>query len=407
MIRRGLRGVGGRRWSVLACFGLWACAAEPPPEVPPEAVEPEFSLRPVGFDQLPGWQRDVMRDALRAFLRSCARFTDSEDSRPVGTRPVFGHAGDWRPVCEEARTVDAASPDAARRFFEDRFQPYLVLDGDDPEGLFTGYYEPVLHGSRRFGERYRIPLYRRPSDLLRIDLGRFNPELAGYAIYGRVAGEQFVPYHSRAAIESGALAGRGLELVWVDDPIDKFFLQVQGSGQIRLEDGSVIRVGYAAPNGHPYRAIGRDLIEIEAIGREEMSLQAIRAWLQANPEQADDIMSRNRSYIFFEEHADLAPADGPLGAEGVPLTAGRSLAVDPRYIAFGVPVWVDTEAPWPEGHAPLRRLMVAQDTGGAVRGVVRGDVFWGAGERAEAIAGPMKSAGRYAVLLPRTLIPVG
>jgi membrane-bound lytic murein transglycosylase A len=165
-------------------------------------------------------------------------------------------------------------------------------------------------------------------------------------------------------------------------------------------------VGYASQNGHPYHAIGRDLIEIGALTRDEVSLPAIRAWLQAHPEEASQIMARNRSYIFFEEHRGLAPKDGPLGAQGVPLTAGRSLAVDPRYVPFGVPVWLDTTAPWPEGEGPLRRLMVAQDAGSAVKGVVRGDVFWGAGARAEAIAGHMKSRGRYAVLLPKALIPV-
>jgi membrane-bound lytic murein transglycosylase A len=272
--------------------------------------------------------------------------------------------------------------------------------------LFTGYYEPLLHGSRTFGYPYTEPLYRPPDDLLRIDLGRFNPELAGYAIYGRIVGGEFVPYYSRRDIDAGALAGRGLELLWVDEPIDKFFLQIQGSGQVRLDDGSLIRVGYAGQNGHPYRAIGRDLIEMGVLTREQVTMPAIRAGLELHPNDALEIMERNRSYIFFEEHPELAPEEGPLGAQGVPLTAGRSLAVDPRFVPFGVPVWLDTTAPFPEGAGPLRRLMVAQDTGSAIKGVVRGDVFWGAGERAEAIAGHMKSRGRYAVLLPKALIPV-
>jgi membrane-bound lytic murein transglycosylase A len=281
-----------------------------------------------------------------------------------------------------------------------------VLDGSNPEGLFTGYYEPLLNGSRRFGRPYTVPLYRPPADLLHIDLGRFNPTLAGYAIYGRIEGGEFVPYYSRRDIDAGALAGRGLELLWVDDPIDKFFLQIQGSGQVRLDDGSLVRVGYAGQNGHPYRAIGRDLIEMEVLTPEQVTMPAIRAWLELHPNDALNIMERNRSYIFFEERPELAPDDGPLGAEGVSLTAERSLAVDPRYIPFGVPIWLDTTAPFPEGAGPLRRLVVAQDTGSAIKGVVRGDVFWGAGERAEAIAGHMKSRGRYAILLPKALIPV-
>jgi membrane-bound lytic murein transglycosylase A len=302
--------------------------------------------------------------------------------------------------------VAEGSADQARDFFEDHFSPYLVVDGDNPDGLFTGYYEPLLFGSRRFGGAYTVPIYRPPDDLVQVDLARFNPDLAGYAIYGRVEGGQFVPYYSRADIETGALADRGLELLWVDDPIDRFFLQIQGSGQVQLDDGSLTRVGYASQNGHPYRAIGRDLIEIGVLTRDQVSLPAIKAWLEAHPADAPDIMARNRSYIFFEERPELGPDDGPLGAQGVSLTAGRSLAVDPRYVPLGVPVWLETTVPWPEGVAPLHRLMVAQDTGGAIKGVVRGDVFFGSGARAEAIAGHMKSRGRYALLLPKALIPV-
>ncbi|MGH6912588.1 MAG: murein transglycosylase A, partial [Geminicoccales bacterium] len=253
--------------------------------------------------------------------------------------------------------------------------------------------------------RYTVPLHLAPDDLLRIDLGRFNPELAGYSISGRIQGNQFVPYHSRGEIESGALDDRGLELLWVDDRVDKFFLQIQGSGQVVLEDGRLIRVGYAGQNGHPYRAIGRDLIEIGALPPEQVSMQSIRTWLEANPGAARAIMDRNRSYVFFQENSELGPDDGPIGAQGVPLTAGRSLAVDLRFIPLGAPVWLDSSAPFPDGEAPLRRLMIAQDTGGAIKGVVRGDVFWGAGALAEAVAGRMKSTGRYAVLLPRSLIP--
>jgi membrane-bound lytic murein transglycosylase A len=387
---------------LLICLALLACAAEPPA---PEPL-PRFELRPISFEQLPGWRADDPREALGAFRRSCAKLAQRDPATAMGPDPLFGQVGDWQRVCTDAAAAAGSSADQARAFVEDRFSPYLVVDGASAEGLFTGYYEPLLNGSRQFGGRYTVPLYRPPDDLLRVDLGRFNPELAGYAIYGRITGREFVPYHSRGDITSGALADRGLELLWVDDPIDKFFLQIQGSGQVRLDDGSLIRIGYAGQNGHPYRAIGRDLIEIGALGREDVTMPAIRDWLEAHPEYAVQIMARNRSYIFFEERPELAPDEGPLGAEGVPLTAGRSLAVDPRYIPFGVPVWLDTTAPWPEGDGPLRRLMIAQDAGGAIKGVVRGDVFWGAGERAEAIAGHMKSRGRYAVLLPKAAIPV-
>jgi membrane-bound lytic murein transglycosylase A len=404
-MRQLARFLAGRAWPSLVCLGLLACAGEPErPEPPPEL--PHFELRPISFERLAGWRADDPREALGALRRSCVKLAQRDPAIPMGSDPLFGQVGDWQAVCTEIAAVFESSADQARTFVEARFSPYLVLDGANPEGLFTGYYEPLLDGSREYGGRYTVPLYRPPDDLLRIDLGRFNPELAGYAIYGRITGREFVPYHSRGDIDSGVLAGRGLELLWVDDPIDRFFLQVQGSGQVRLEDGSLIRVGYAGQNGQPYRAIGRDLIEIGALSREDVTLPAIREWLEAHPDDAFQVMARNRSYIFFEERPELAPDEGPLGAEGVPLTAGRSLAVDPRYVPFGVPVWLDTTAPWPEGEGPLRRLMVAQDAGGAIKGVVRGDVFWGAGERAEAIAGHMKSRGRYAILLPKPLIPV-
>jgi peptidoglycan lytic transglycosylase A len=382
--------------------GLAGCAPPPP-------VVPRLELQPVGFDRLEGWQADDPSATLVAFRRSCSRLRTRNAGDPMGPDPALGQVGDWLPAC--AAADDHPSPAAAaatRAFFETWFQPYRVSDHGEPVGLFTGYYEPVLHGSRRPGGPYRVPLHAPPADLLRIDLSRFNPEFAGYAIWGRVADGALVPYYTRAEIDDGALAGRNLELLWVDDPIAKFFLQIQGSGQIRLDDGEVIRVGYAAQNGQPYRAIGRDLIEIGALSRDQVSLQTIRAWLAAHPTDATTLMERNPSYIFFQEHPELAAEDGPLGSEGVPLTAGRSLAVDRRYLPLGAPVWLDASAPRPdrpEDEVPLRRLMIAQDTGGAIKGVVRGDVFWGAGAPAEAIAGRMRSQGRLALFLPRALSP--
>jgi membrane-bound lytic murein transglycosylase A len=391
------------------CALLAGCAREPAaPPSPPAPPEPRLELAPVPFERLSGWHADDPRAALDAFRISCTRLSRQDDGTPMGPDPAYGVVGDWRPACDAAElSTYTGSAEHARAFFEDWFFPHLVSDGGDPEGLFTGYYEPQLFGSLRYGGRYTVPLHLAPGDLLRIDLGRFNPELAGYSIAGRIEGNQFVPYYSRGEIENGALGGRGLELLWVDDRVDKFFLQIQGSGQVVLEDGRLIRVGYAAQNGHPYRAIGRDLIEIGALSPEGVSMQSIRAWLEANPGAAQAIMDRNRSYVFFQENSDLGPDDGPIGAQGVPLTAGRSLAVDLRFIPLGTPVWLDSTAPFPDGEAPLRQLMIAQDTGGAIKGVVRGDVFWGAGPLAEAVAGRMKSTGRYAVLLPRSMIPTG
>jgi membrane-bound lytic murein transglycosylase A len=381
---------------------LGACSAGP--QAP---SEPALQLEAISFVELEGWEQDDPSVALDAFRRSCAKLAAEPDTLRMAADPAIaplaGTVEGWRGACGAA--AEPASLDGARTFFEDWFQPYLATDRGQPLGLFTGYYEPLLHGSRRFGGAYTVPLYRAPDDLIRVDLGRFKPELAGQAITGRVDGQQFVPYFARAEIDAGALEGRDLELVWVDDPIGRFFLQIQGSGQIQLDDGARIRIGYAGQNGHQYHAIGRDLVALGAMTTEEVSLQSIRDWLIAHPEQADAIMARNGSYVFFRERPELDPAEGPIGAQGVPLTAGRSLAVDPRYIPLGAPVWLETSVPWPEGEGPLRRLMVAQDSGGAIKGPVRGDVFWGTGARAEAIAGRMRGQGRYVVLLPKAAIP--
>lgn len=323
----------------------------------------------------------------------------------IGAHEVYGQAKDWQMACEAADKIgEQPDADEARQFFEAWFQPFEVTADGNSEGLFTGYYEPLLHGSKVRSGDYKVPLYHRPDDLLRVDLGQFDPDLEGRSIRGRIDGQNFIPYYSRDDIVKGALTDRKLELVWVDDEIEKFFLQIQGSGQVRLDDGSVIRVGYADQNGLPYRAIGRDLIEIGALKQEEVSLQSIRDWLIAHPGEAKKIMARNKSYIFFQENTELNPNDGPLGAQNVPLTAGRSLAVDPRHIPLGAPLWLDATAPWPGGERPLRRVVVAQDTGGAIKGPIRGDMFWGAGDQAEHLAGHMKNKGRFFVLVPRAAL---
>lgn len=356
----------------LAALALWMLRR--PREERGEREERRV-LTPATFADLPGWAEDDPSAALAAFLRSCRRMKG--------------------PACQAAEQAGSA-----RAFFEAHFQPYAVSAGSDPEGLFTGYYEPLLQGSRERSDRYRVPLYVRPPELVMVDLGDFREELKGQRIAGKVEEGELVPYPDRKAIEEGAIAGRDLELVWVDDPVDAFFLQIQGSGRVRLDDGSEMRVGYAAQNGHPYFAIGKDLVERGALSKEEVSMQSIRGWLEENPDLADDVMARNASYVFFEE----LKGEGPLGAQGVPLTPGRSLAVDLKHWQLGVPIWLDTEAPSPregEPDRPLRRLMIAQDTGGAIRGVVRGDVFWGHGDEAAEVAGRMKHPGRMWVLLPR------
>lgn len=370
-----------------------------------EDIQPQVEFTAIPYEKLNGWSRENPIAAIEAFRRSCDKLLLRPASSSVGGHDIYGTADDWRLACKAARTIVAnPTADDSRRFFEAWFQPFEISSDDETEGLFTGYYEPLLHGSKSRGGSYAIPLHLPPDDLVRVDLGKFDPDLTGRSIRGRIDGQEFIPYHSRDDIVGGALANRNLELLWVDDEIEKFFLQIQGSGQIRMDDGSVIRVGYADQNGLPYRAIGRDLIEIGALTPENVSLQTIRQWLEDNPARAREIMSRNKSYIFFRENSELDPADGPLGAQNVPLIAGRSLAVDPRHVPLGAPIWLDTTAPWPEGDGPFRRLMVAQDTGGAIKGAVRGDVFWGAGTRAEAIAGRMKSKGRFFIFVPRAAL---
>jgi membrane-bound lytic murein transglycosylase A len=322
----------------------------------------------------------------------------SPADRPIGPDGIAGTAADWQPPCRDLAALDPAGEAALRRYFEDRFVPLLVAADDDPVGLFTGYYEPELRGARRPNERYAVPLYRRPPTLISVDLGKFRSDFGGTRIAGKVVGSGLVPFDSRAEIEGGALAGQGLELVWVDDPVDAFFLQVQGSGRVRLEDGTLLRVGYDGTNDRPYLAIGRVLLREGLIERGRVSMQAVRDWLRANPAEGRRIMARNARYVFFRELA----GDGPIGAEGVALTPGRSLAVDTAFLPLGLPIWLDTH--WPaDPDRPLRRLVVAQDTGGAIKGPVRGDLFWGFGEAALAEAGRMSSKGRYYLLLPRAI----
>ena len=320
---------------------------------------------------------------------------------------VGGTARDWREPCAAAATTPSDDEAAARAYFERWFVPYLAANNDHPDGLFTGYFEPELKGSRTRGGPYTVPLYGRPADLITVDLGLFREDWRGTNIAGRVRNGTLRPYPTRAEIEHGALAGlkrsdgAPLAIAWVDDAIDAFFLQIQGSGRIVLPDGSLMRVGYAATNGQPYVAIGRELIQRGALTRDDVSMPAIRAWLLAHPAEAPAVMDKDRSFVFFRSLPPPAsPDDGPPGAEGVPLTPGRSLAVDRRFLPLGIPVWLDAEDPVAAG-ARLERLFIAQDTGGAIRGPVRGDVFWGHGADAALRAGRMKSSGRYWIFLPR------
>ena len=334
------------------------------------------SLKPVSFTDLPGWSSDDHRAALSTFARSCRAMTRRGRALKALNRKVPAKivAGVCRKALALAGTGDAT---AARAFFERNFAPFRVLDGSD-QGLFTGYFEPQYAGSRTRSLTYHVPLYRKPPDFRQ-------------------------PYLDRRQIERGGLDGRGLELVFLESLVDAFFIHVQGSARIALDDGTVMRVGFAAKSGHPYTPIGRVLIKRGALERENVSMQTIRAWLERNPSEAQAVMWHNRSFIFFREAAISDPALGPLGAQGVNLTGLRSIAVDSGLYSYGLPVWLDTTLTVGEDQPPepFHRLMVAQDTGSAIKGAIRADVFTGSGDAAGDIAGRMKQKGAFTVLLPK------
>jgi peptidoglycan lytic transglycosylase A len=402
----------GKRW-VIRLFGIAATLAflagcEPP------APKPEgLQLSALTYDNLPGWGEDDPRAALEAFLRSCTKLT-RDDPAPNGQAKAASNHGnaelpggitltaaDWQAPCAEAVALASAPADQVRAFFERRFRPFAASGKDGAEGLFTGYFEIELIGARQKSTGFTVPLYQLPADHVQADLGAFDPALKGHRIVGRVEQGRLIPYFSRGEIEQGALDGRGLEMLWINDPVDAFMLHVQGSGRVVLRDGTVVRVGFAGHNGRAYESIGKKLIAEGELQPGKASWDDIRDWVRRNPEKVATLFANNPRYIFFRV-IDGIPADaGPIGAEGVPLTPGRSMAVDRRYIPLGVPLWLDTT--WPrEPDKPLRRLMVAQDAGGAIQGVVRGDFFWGFGEKALEEAGRMKSKGRYYLLIPAT-----
>jgi membrane-bound lytic murein transglycosylase A len=364
--------------------------------------ERPLRLEEISFDDLDGWSASDPRPALDAFARSCALRAKRPDSEALSGAGYGGKAGDWRNVCAAARTklADAAS---VRAFFEANFVPYSVGAGREHEGLFTGYYEPLLRGSRTLHGAFKTPLYGVPDDLVSADLGLFKDSLKGQRIAGRVESGALVPYLTRAEITRFGLAGAA-PIVYVDDPVDAFFLHVQGSGRVKLDDGTWLRAVYAGQNGHPYTAIGRVLADRGAIARDQVSMQSIRAWLAKHPKEMQNVLDANPSYVFFAEKPLGDPKFGAEGAEGVALTPGASLAVDRNIHALGVPVWLETTAPDADPKKPdaqFHQLLVTQDTGGAITGSVRGDVYWGYGADAASIAGRMKSKGRMVILLPK------
>lgn len=355
-------------------------------------------LKPVSFRDLPNWSNDNYAAIIPAMVRSCTRILKKNPQDRFGPLEQAGIYADWQKPCEAFAFVATKDSRDVQEFFEEYFRPYQILEGENEFGLFTGYYEASLKGSKRKSEKYPHPLYQRPDDLVMVQLGDFREELKGQRIAGRVVDGNLKPYETRAQIVDGNWPHNDKTLVWVDDAVDAFFVQIQGSGIVELDDGSMMRIGYAGQNGHVYYAIGRELIKMGVLTKENVSMQAIRTWLEANPDRADEIMNTNASYVFFTE----LTGEGPLGGEAVALTPERSLAIDRSLLPYGMPLWVDIEPPL-EGEQPIKRMMMAQDTGGAIRGAVRGDVFWGHGARAEFLAGHMKSRGRYWALLPKNI----
>ncbi|HEX8956078.1 MAG TPA: murein transglycosylase A [Burkholderiaceae bacterium] len=393
------------RASVLASalFGAWilaSCTTQPvthpqpvtpvTPLLPPNPTfppSPAETLHPSTYLAVPGWDRDDLREAWQPFMSSCI---------------VLIKRQEWKEPCAVAQMVDGQDAKAVREFFEAFLQPYQVFNADgSDQGLITGYYEPLLHGARKRGGAYQTPLYRTPDDLLTIDLSSVYPELKNMRLRGKLVGNKVVPYGSRADLTAGdALAGK--ELLWVDDPIEAFFLQVQGSGRVQMSDThEMVRVAYADQNGYPYKSIGRYLVDRGEMTLDQASAQSIKTWAAAHTDRLAELLDANPSYVFFKEEKVANPNSGPKGSIGVPLTPQRSIAVDNQFIPAGVPVFLATTQP--SSDTELQRLMMAQDTGGAIRGAVRADFFWGFGNEAGEKAGKMKQKGTMWVLLPKPI----
>jgi len=371
----------------------------PPPAVTPPAAPARAIYTPTTYTDVAGWDADQPQAAWPAFRVGCAALLERERTRAL-----------WQAPCADAGSVDASDAAAVRRFFESHFTPYRVTASDGADaGLVTGYYEPLLNGSRNPGPAFPAPLYGPPDDLVVVELADLYPELKGKRVRGRLDGRRVVPYWPRADIDAGKVNGSARALVYVTDPVDAFFLQIQGSGRVALAEGGVMRVGYADQNGHPFRSVARVLIDRGELTVGEASMQGIRAWGRQHPDQLPQLLDENPSYVFFREVPAPTPGslealiDGPIGSLGVPLLAGRTIAVDPRAIPLGSPVFLATTEPLSD--TPLQRLVMAQDTGGAIRGPVRADFFWGFGDDAGRAAGRMRQQGRVWLLWPSNAPP--
>ena len=342
-------------------------------------------LTPSGWAELPGWHADRISDGASALLQSCR---------------VLDKFTEWALLCQQAQSLINTSEANQRQFYETHFAPFKVSNQDGaPSGLVTGYYEPLLRGSLTRSGEYPYPAYGVPDDLISIDVKQY-PLFKEFRGVGRRVGADLIPYFTREEIDQGLANLNGKEILWVNDKVELFFLQIQGSGRVQLEDGRTIRLGFAKSNGHPYRSIGKSLVSKGELKLSQASMQGIKRWGARNPDKIDALLQENPSYVIFRKlPADLS---GPIGSLGVPLTANRSIAVDGTYIPSGFPVYLATS--WPNSSDPLNQLMFAQDRGSAIKGAVRADYFWGFGESAAINAGKMKQAGLMWVLIPKTFL---
>lgn len=361
--------------------------------------QPETHLRQAAFTDLPGWNTTDASQSLAAFQISCKAFLKQDPEKPSGSQFIKLKIKDWHPACKAALSVKANSAKEAKAFFERWFTPYMFFKDKPVQGLFTGYYLPLVKGSLKRSERFNTPIYDVPDNLITVNLGAFDPDLLHHRkLIGRLKGKQLVPYYTRAEISEGAIDKHAKVLVWIEDEVERQFLEIEGSGIIELPHGEKIHIGYAAENGAPYTALAKVLIDQGVMTRDNASMQRIRAYFKEHPEQIRTVLNHNRSFVFF----NLRSQKAALGSQGVGLTAGYSLAVDRRWLPMGVPLWLNTTHldDHHQKQIDFQRLMIAQDTGGAIKGPVRGDVFWGAGEKAISIAGHMKNPGYYWVFLP-------
>lgn len=361
----------------------------------------DLHLKKTSFKHLPGWEKSNTLTSLHAFNTSCRFLLKQKPNTPVGSAYIPLTASDWYPACRAALHVDLASKQQAKAFFEQWFVPVEFFNHKPVQGLFTGYYVPLMHGSLTKTEHYPVPIYRTPNDLVTIDLSAFDPAFTYRRLIGRLEGNQLLPYYSREEINQGALSKSASVIAWVNNHIDRLFLEIQGSGFIELDDGSRILLGYADQNGAPYTPVGRVLIDKGVMTKDNVSMQSIRAYLESHPDQIDSVINQNKSFVFFKKSSPKSI----VGVQDIALTPGYSLAIDRKWIPIGMPIWLNTTYPDSQNNHPktLQRLMIAQDTGGAIRGMVRGDVFWGAGEKATDIAGKMKNQGNYWLLVPRKI----